>query len=421
MLILKFKQILEQARKVSFKNSLDELEKCDIIFFCHDVDRSILYNNRHYSPLVDSVKESFEAKGYVCQSIALPWSVLTGKAAYGSPICINRSLIIKRAKRLILRYTFLSKLFKVDSIYSDIFKKSEPKLVISIGCSDEFCFEARKNNIFHVELLHGMGYTKIEWGWNNKETKFLPQGILALDVLSFNTFKPLKSYGVDVQIIPHPFLKRFFGEYRDSIPEQWLPKKKASDGWSKEILISLNWGYAGDHGNLIEYKNILRNGLFYEELEQVIKEETNVLFRFRFHPKHLKNTKYRFLLDFMNNFVKKYQNTEWHDSSFLPYPSILERCCGNIGMSSTSCYDAAAFGVNSLMLCPNLRPGGINEDWFVDLEREGYVQKCEANVHVIKEWIRLTKKQKPRNWNLDNSELWKLSFDWMIEKSKLSI
>jgi hypothetical protein len=45
----------------------------------------------------------------------------------------------------------------------------------------------------------------------------------------------------------------------------------------------------------------------------------------------------------MDDFVTKYPNTEWKESSFLPYPSIIKNCDGNISMSSMSCYDAAAF------------------------------------------------------------------------------
>ena len=123
----------------------------------------------------------------------------------------------------------------------------------------------------------------------------------------------------------------------------------------------------------------------------------------------------------MDDFVNKYPNTEWKESSFLPYPSIVRSCAGNISMSSMSCYDAAAFGVSSLMLCPTINSGGIYEDWFVDLEEEGYLQKSKANFDLIKSWVASVKKQEPRISNLDDNQSWDIAFKWMIDSSNLII
>lgn len=415
----KIEKIIKILRDINFKDSINDLKECDILFFCHDVDRSIVLNNRAYSPLIDSIRDELEHLGYNCESVSLPWSVLTGNKAHGTPICINRSLIFRKFISYFFKITRLNIFFEVETVYNKILKKTAAKLIISIGCPDDLCLEARSNKIFHVELLHGIGYTTIPWGWSSKETKFMPQGILALDDISNKTFIPLESKGITIKTIPHPFLKRFFGLELNKIPSEWLPKKNNAVKWKKEILISLQWAYAGDHGPYVEYENILKNGLFYEEIEQIVSEEKDILFRFRFHPVQLKNKKYKFLIQFMDDFVARYPNSEWKESSFLPYPSVIINCDGNISMSSMSCYDAAAFGVNSLMLCPTILPGGIYEDWFLDLEKEGYLIKSKVIYEFIHDWILKTKKQKLRLLELNNQDNWNVALDWMLSKNIL--
>lgn len=414
--ICKFNTIFNE---INLKDSFDKLKECDILFFCHDVDRSIFLNDCAYSPLIDSVKDDFERRGYVCQSISLPWSVLTDKRGQGSPVCINRSIFFQKLKTYLLKITRLNIFFEIGSVYAKILIKTKAKLIISIGSPDDLSHGARLKGVFHVELLHGLGYTSIQWGWTDKDIEFLPQGILALDNISHETFKPLVSKGIEIKTVPHPFLKRFLNTELNEIPYEWLPKKNKGEKWQKEILISFQWAYAGDHGPYIEYANLLRNGLFYEEIEQIVKEEQRILFRFRFHPVQLKSKKYRYLVQFMDFFVEKYPNTEWKESSFLPYPSIVKSCDGNISMSSMSCYDAATIGVPSLMLCPTIQPGGVYEDWFEDLVREGYVIKSKVDKKVLQNWVQSTEKIEPRLSNLKDEGGWENAVEWLLSESGL--
>jgi len=415
----KIRKIYEIFKEVNLKDSTDKLKECDIIFFCHDVDRSLFLSHCAYSPLIDSVRDEFEKRGFLCDSISLPWSVLTGKRGYGFPICINRSMFSQKVKSYLLKITRLNQIFRIDNIYNKILIKTKVKLIISIGSPDDLSHAARSNKVFHVELLHGMGYTTLPWGWSDKPSEFLPQGILALDNISHETFKPLASKGIEIEMIPHPFLKRFLNADSDEFPHEWVPKKNNEQKWRKEILISFQWAYAGDHGPHTEYANILQNGLFYDEIEQIVKEEDEVLFRFRFHPIQLKNAKYKSLGQFMNFFVEKYPNTEWKESSFLPYPSIVKSCSGNISMSSMSCYDAAAMGVPTLMLCPTIQHGGVHEEWYEDLVKEGYVTKNRVDKKLLQNWVQSTEKIEPRLSNLKDEGGWENAVEWLLSESGL--
>lgn len=406
----KLKLIINYLKNVNFEDNLDTLTVCDVLFFCADANRGIQLNNRAYSPLLDSVRENFEKKGYKCITIAHPFSHLVGENAYGSPLVMNRSFFIAGVKKKFLDYFPPKKLNNpLLNLYKNIFEKSQAKLIITIGCNDYLSLAARDKKIYHLEILHGIGYTSIPWGWEEKEKKFLPQGIISLDEISKKTFLPLESKKIDIYQIPHPFLSRFFS---GEIPKEWDFNKQEKK-YKKEILVSLQWAFAGDHGHNHHLENILSNGLFYEELEEVIRITRNDIFwRFRFHPVQYRNPKkYKNLFDFISKFIEKYPNCEWRESTFTPLPSILVQCSGHITMHSMSSYEAAYMGVNTLALSPTIRPGGHNENMFNDLVDKGYMIKQAPKTEQILHWVKEVKRSQPLLNNL-NDEHW---FERLLE------
>jgi len=378
----KLKNYWKFLKTVNFKDTSKNLKKCDVLLFCHDADRGVTLNNKAYSPLIDSVQDKLKIEGYSCQTIAHPFSKLIGNLAYGDPVAINRSY---------LKALVLNKILKSNNIvkyYDDLFKAANPRIIISVGCNDEFCLAARNLNIYHFELLHGIGYTPMPWDWDKKEKENLPQGILSLDAVSTNTFNELKLKGLDVYQINHPFLSRFNLKNNIELPEEWI-LNDIDQKYTKTILVALQWGYAPSIDELDIHKGILNNGLFFEEIESIIKETKDSIFwRFRFHPvQYRQQKKYKKLFNIVDNFIKEFKNCEWKESTFLPLPSILGTCDGHITMSSMSSYEAAYLGVRTLALCPTLQKGGIYENMFEDLVKKGYLVKEKPNKVKICNWI----------------------------------
>jgi len=386
----KLKNYWKFLKTVNFKDTSKNLKKCDVLLFCHDADRGVTLNNKAYSPLIDSVQNKLKIEGYSCQTIAHPFSKLIGNLAYGDTVAINRSY---------LKALVLDKILKNNNLvkyYEDLFKAANPKIIISIGCNDEFCLAARNLNIYHFELLHGIGYTPMPWDWDKKEKENLPQGILSLDAVSTNTFNELKLKGLDVYQINHPFLSRFNLKNNIELPEEWI-LKDIDQKYTKTILITLQWGYAPSIDELDIYKGILNNGLFFEEIESIIKETKDSIFwRFKFHPvQYRQQKKYKKLFNIVDNFIKEFKNCEWKESTFLPLPSILGTCDGHITMSSMSSYEAAYLGVRTLALCPTLQKGGIYENMFEDLVKKGYLVKEKPNKVKICNWINALTRLEP--------------------------
>lgn len=389
---------------IDFSDTTKLLMPCDVLLFCHDVDRGVTLDNKAYSSLLDSTREELEARGLSCISIAHPWSRLTGRRGFGSPVSMNRSYFIS------LVFEKIYKLFGLgssSSLYERIFNKTQPKVVITIGCTDDLCEAARKLNIFHVELLHGLGYTFVPWGWDRKENRHLPQAIASLDASAINAFSVLAQKGVIIKQISHPFLKRFLGKGVNVLPAEWALTGEKN---KKEILVTLQWGHASDIEGRDPDRVELSNGLFYTELEEVVRLTRNSVFwRFRLHPvQYRQREKYKSLFDFMNGFVFANENSEWVESTYKPLHSLLLRCDGHVTMNSKSSYEAACFGVKTIALSPLLRGGGLYESYFEDLVEEGYLDKVEINVNTVLAWALNVNKKEPRGeaGSLDDFSEW---------------
>ena len=416
-MIDKFKLILEYIKVINFSDDLSKLEPCDVLFFCGDAHRGVTLNGRAYAPLLDSLREKFEHKGKNCTTIASPWAKLVGDKAYGGPLAMNGSYFISIVKTKLLRLDKWLGVNHLVGVYESILERTEPKLIITIGCNKFICDAARKKGIYHLELLHGIGYTPLPWGWGEAEKQHLPQGVISLDQVSTKTFSILEQKGVSVFQIPHPFLSRFSRDNFINIPEEWKINK-IHKKYKKEILVSLQWGYAGDHGDKQHFKDILSNGLFFSELAEVIQlTKDEIFWRFRFHPVQYRNVnKYQSLFDFINNFIQENPNCEWQDSTYMPLPSILALCSGNITMNSMTSYEAAYMGVKTLALCPIIRERGLHADMFNDLVDKGYMLKQPPNIERILYWVRTVEKSEPLVGNLTD----KYWFERLLETLPLA-
>lgn len=384
--LVRFRRMI---RDLDLSDGIHFLKKSDVLLFCHDVNRGITLNARAYSPLLDSVVEELQNEGLSCQVIAHPFSRLTGAKAHREPISINRSYLFAR-----LRDRFGETLgapnSAVSNLYSRILQRVQPQLIVSIGAPHKLCEAARALGIFHAELLHGIGYKPIPWGWASAKPENLPQGILSLDDISTATFQPLRRHGIRTVTIRHPFLRRFQEPSEcENLPTEWLLSKDSSEASAaakKRILVSLQWGYAGDHGSNIQFEDILKNGLFPEELSAAVKSTVDSVFwHFRFHPVQLRKPFYRSQMRFMERFVSENHNAEWIDASTLPFPSIASICDGQVTMSSMSAYDASYLGLSTLFLCPTVRTGTY-QGMFQDLVEESYAQKVAASEPTISHW-----------------------------------
>ena len=409
--------LIIQIYKADYKDGLNQLDKRDVVFFCHDNDRPLTLRNKAFSPLVDSLRNDFESRGLKCCSIAHPLSSLVMCKGYGEPVSFNFAYLRYKVLKKIFRWTGLSSENTSDP-YSLILDKTTPGLIVTIGSPIELAVAARRKKILHVEVLHGIGYIKLPWGWGKLPKDLLPQGILSLDNVSALTFSRLVYKGLFIKTIPHPFLRLFVGETERSYKEWIYPKNPNAERYRKHIIVILT--SRNSKPDLTgKPATILKNGLFYDEIRQLVAEEKEIFWHFRLHPIQLRSPVFRRERKFLNEFVSRHSNADWVNSSNLPLPSIARLLDGAVGMTSMSSYELAAMGVPTLLLCPTVQKGAVNQDKFTDLEGEGYVTKANVNKEMLRKWVHRAHKMKPRLSNLEDDGAWEDAVEWMLRKSGL--
>jgi len=370
--------------------------ECDVLAFYHDNDKGDEVSGKGYSKIIDPIIESISRKNYRVLAFTFPGCNLTAEKSFHhcysyeklklKEILINRLIKIKIFKKIFAKYLI--------SPEEEILKKAKPKIVIGIGLSPEICAAAKSLKIPAWEIGHGFGYNApIPWGWDIKKDKYLPDGIFLYDIKSVNTFEQAKR--LKVLLVNHPYYSTLANKSSKLAleSEKYDHKIKIRSRGKPAILISLTWGYAGDHGPHIQYKNILENGYYPECLLELIQKSRDEYHWFiRVHPIHLRNRKkYSKLFDNLKELVRHFKNIDWEISSTCPLSSVLGNVKGLICMSSMTSYDADLFGIPVMFMCPTVNPNQEKPFLFDDLFEKGTADYIDISnslsVTNLEKWL----------------------------------
>ncbi|WP_124681827.1 hypothetical protein [Candidatus Viridilinea mediisalina] len=417
---------LEQFRAILIPDTFKKLKRCDVLLCCHDANRGETLEGLAYSRLLDSVAEELMHKGLHCAQFAFHYNVLVGAKAWGRPVSVNRRrflngfilFLLRRFKHL--RLLDFGKVVAYQEqheqhLYAQLLELTDCRCVVAINAAPALCQVARRKRIPVVELLHGIGYTPVPWGWGTAAADGLPTKILSLDDVSTKTFSTLKHKGIEVRQIPHPWFKRFVDPaLRQQLPAEWrvLPSWMQTD--RKIVMVTFQWGFSGEIPYL---KGILPNGLIHDELIRTIELTPSVLWLLRLHPVQLRRTYYKNQHLFISKLTKKYTNCEWFQASTLPLPLLFHKCHGHITMTSMTVYEAAFLGVPSLLLSPTLQSGGIHENSFLDLRQTGYATLGTLNAEAIAAWVRQTQRCATA-FQTQGGDDWDATVEWMFQPNQ---
>jgi hypothetical protein len=390
-----------------FKNDVKFLKKCNVLFFCHDNDRGLSIDGQAFSPLLDSVFIEMSNKGFNCQSISLPWSTLGIKETYVNSLNINNKYLFHKLINKIKSFFGCQE----NNYYLDLLVKVKPKAIFGIGLPQKLCEACKELNIIDVELLHGIGYTYLPWGWSKLNSLTLPSVVLSLDKTSTNTFQALAVKGVRVLEVPHPFLRIDSNGGFTNI-QSWNYQVDIS--FKKHILVTLQWGYSGEDK---DFSGIVSNGIFYEEIEELIRKRTDFCWHFRLHPVQMQGNQSKKALSFVKRLNQTYKNTLWERASSVPLLKVADACDVHLTLSSMSAYDVAMVGKPSLIFCPRMRNHEEYKNYFNDLEEEGYAKKVDFDLNFIEKWIESAFKLKPRAISLGGDDAW----DYFLSSLKMQI
>lgn len=352
-------------------------------------------NGKIYSKLLDPIFEQLESKGFSCLHIT------RGISRYGEET-YNNSLSYDHLRLFYYLYwriktIFLPFLYKIDStiefesvFFKAILATSTPRAIFCIGPVKNLCEQASCKGMKVIEVLHGIGYPQLPTEINEKRlNEQLPDIVLSFDDVSTKTISKLSDQNkLTVKQIDNYWYSKF---QKGLIPSEWknsIDKKN----YKKVVLYSLQYGYDGDYE---AYNDIISNGIIPNSILELIRRtEDEILWLLRLHPIQLRSNKYESHRLFIEELSLNHPNTEYQLSSVLPLPSILSFVDVHVSMMSMTSYDAAYFGLKSILLCPTLNT--IQSSMFLDLQSKGYVKKIDIkNTEEILYIIEETNKIEP--------------------------
>lgn len=388
---MQFKNIVSA---LFLKDSWQNIKPCDVLLVRHDFDCGYTFQNKAYSPILDSIADRLSEHGMNCQAIAIPYSQLIGAKAHYSPIAINR-FFFKTAI-----FTYLFKIFlgrkiayiwkkqKRESFWGYLLKKTCAKFVLSIGSDQELISACKKQNVFFYEVQHGLISQNIDiiqyLRTKNNEGKPLGNGFLCWDQASAKHFQTLKIENYDIRIIGNPWVLRHFYNAPQDLLVQNGKKQLRNLGLltsgKPNILVTLQWGMKKFYS--------IPNDVMPECLEETILDTANTYnWLIRLHPVTLRGYKKNKVLSYLKKKFGNLPTVEWENSTKLSLPILLASTDLHITFSSSVVIEATWFGVFSAVLNPLANSQEVWGDAFIEQINLGLAKIISQDSFKIKQWI----------------------------------
>jgi len=351
-------------------------ENVDILFLCHDVHRHARKYGMWYSSLIDPINEEFNSR-FKCLTIATPFSKLFGHKCYGDVRIHSLIVIIAFLKRIIFSRTLGLK--KVDNdpligAYLKLLKKINPKIVIGIQPSVEFCLAAKKLNIPTYDMQHGLisnvNYYAIEKRESINQVGW-PDLVLCWDKQSADRLIRITSGNAKPMIIGNPSYHSNAG--RELHNSQEIVHQRS---FNKEILVTLTYlDFGVTHDD-----ECFREVGIPTQLVNLILSSPDVFWRLRLHPVQLKFANKR-IVAYLNKVFLGKNNIDWSSYSSLSFGAAIKGCNGHMTVGSASALDAFQNSVPTILVgCPGVADAKTADLYFSEYIQSGVVKYIDGKV-----------------------------------------
>lgn len=390
---LGFKRICRKSTEVTnglrVSDSWRSIGDVDVLMLCHDVNRALGLDGKAYSQILDPIRERFENEGFKVATIAHRWSTLSGNKAFGSPVTYNRAAftyILADRVRSISRLRGLgSRTFAgSEHFWFELLRTCDPRLIVLLGAPPEVCSAAKHLGKIVVEPLHGFGYRKVPWGYDDLPDEWLPSIFIAFDDLSYSTFCDV--FGTD----------RVFRARRDNLPVELREATQGDFQVSINVLVTLGW--KTETGNKLV--DITPKEMVTPELVDAVQlSARSIRWYFRPHPVVMRSHAFRHHRRQLSEFLHGNDNCHSVEQSSGSLDALLEDVHCHVTMFSETAYEASFRGISTLFLSPALMPGGCLEGTFKDLVDSGHAEiQPDFTGQQIVDWIQRqasTRRQAP--------------------------
>lgn len=409
------------------------MKSSDLLFLTYDSKSSYNYYGKPYSFLSESLGERFRKEGLVINTIAKPYSVITGSKAYSYTYSYNRANFVgqffslhtvKVALFFLIEPTIFNIKWKSQylvRLWISILKRSKPKYIIGIQPDANICIAAKRLGIYVYDLQHGV-ISDSHPGYGEKyladaPVENLPTGYLCWDDQSVETIsKWAESKEIRSIKIGNPWFMRFiYPEEDDLLVQEALEKsKKLMDNDRPSILVSLQWGMSHF------YPDKEFNGVMIRPLETTILETMeDYNWIIRLHPVQLMGEEKERVSLYLSETFGNEKADVWLNNSSLPLPLILNSVDLHITDFSSIVIEASWMGVRSGILNSEVKSGGRFEDYYTSERNAGMAEIIEQDAEKIKSWISKTlEKGKGTRYLPDTREMRDAFIEEVVEKCR---
>lgn len=348
------------------------IQKVDIVFVLVDINCYYFYENKYYSPLIESLKEEYERQGLRCAIVYGPFSKFKSNKKlnkFNFNGSFSRSFLLRRFYILFFKEKNHNTKF-ISNIWTSILKKFNPKRVVGIYPSESLCLAARSINIDIAELQHGViNDNHPAYGYSFKQNiniNTTPTTFICFDKVAVDTFKKwVKNYQIKTELISNPWIKRFVEQ---NITDELVQNALKLNTWiynlpfKKSILVTLGWGWEDENNTWLKSKHNTEfnmpqfHSLSLPMVDLILSNELDVNWLIRLHPVQMLNKEKKIIYNYLTSKFSNYNNVLWNETSNAPLALILQNINLHLTFDSTITTEASLFGVKSGLICPVPKP-----------------------------------------------------------------
>lgn len=350
------------------KDTVWRASSCDVLFFAKDVDRGDTVDGLAVCRVLDPLQKIFEDDGYSCHSIAYPGSKLVAEKTRLNVLSFSRAFLwhqFRKSLNLPLVKLRLKPRASLTPNYEKVFRKVlqqlQPKLVLVIGADPDLCVAAARLTTPILEVLHGRGYGQVFVGWDHGDSSELPDGVLAYDDLSLETFG---------RLLPTLRVPNFRLPFELAMARQFLhvsppPFSEVPNHYRHVILFTASYNT----------KEPSWPGGLPTELVELVRENRDMFLFVRLHPVMRLGPQYAKAREAIERELRALPNCDSEWATTAPIYAVLQHTTCHVTYQSASSYEAADLGLVTFAVDAgkHIPTGGQ-----YDLRKSGYVVDVDS-------------------------------------------
>lgn len=339
-----FKQFGVDLREVKEapKDSVWQVPPCDVLLFASDADLSDTLEGLAVCRVLDPLRMLFANQGNRCLTIAYPGSKLVGKKTFFDVLSLSKSVHRRRLFRMFAQIRNKIGLGQGESItpeyevFQKVLRRLHPKLILAIDSNPELCRAALGMGIPILEVLHARGYGDIYESWKHRGTSNLPDGALAYDRMSAESFG---------RFLPTLKVPNFRLSFELEMARQFLhvsppPFYENASHYTHVILFTASY----------DPENPSWPGGLPSELTELIRRNKDIFLMVRMHPVMRTGTEYARARRALEEIALGIPNCDLEWASVAPLYAVLDVSTVHFTWNSLAAYEAADVGLKTFVV-----------------------------------------------------------------------